>query len=303
MDHLMEILIPTLEYGEFSDCDFVIEAVFENMDLKQRVFAEAEEVISDTCVLATNTSSLSVTEMGSKLKHPERVVGFHFFNPVAILPLLEIIKAEKTNDVTLATAFECSKKLRKNGILVKDSTAFVVNRLLTKLLSDCFEMVDEGAGFQQIDDAALTLGLPMAPFDLLALVGPAVAYHVLETCNKSWPARFPLNQHLKQFVDAGLVSIYQGAGPTKKLHPKVLEIWKDKGDKEFLEEEILDRLLTSLTKEIDLMLKEKVVPDPKDIDTAMILGAGWPFFNGGITFYLDIEGYTPKILQKVFYMI
>jgi 3-hydroxyacyl-CoA dehydrogenase/enoyl-CoA hydratase/carnithine racemase len=302
-DHLFHILIGTLDYKDFADCDFVIEAVFEEMDIKQKVFAEAEEVISDKCVLATNTSSLSITEMASKLKHPERVVGFHFFNPVAILPLLEIVRGEKTNDQTLATAFEVSKKIKKNAILVKDSTAFVVNRLLTRMLSDCFEMIDEGAGFQQVDDAALSLGLPMAPFDLLALVGPAVAFHVLESCHKSWPDRFRVDEKLRKFVELNGATIYQGAGPNKKLSPQAEEAWAKTGDKEFVKEEILDRVLTGLTEEIDLMLTEKVVSDPKDIDTAMILGAGWPFFNGGITLYLDMENYTPKVLQKVFYRV
>lgn len=300
-DHLAHILVPTLDYADFRDCDFVIEAVFEEMPIKQQVFAETEEVISDTCILATNTSSLSISEMASKLKHPERVVGFHFFNPVAVLPLLEIIKGEKTDDVTLASAFECAKKIGKTAILVKDSPGFLVNRVLTRFMGDCMTMVDEGASFQQIDDACLSLGLPMAPFDLLALVGPAVAFHVGETLHHAWPERFPVNQHMKRMVEARLGSIYQMVGADKKVHPQIEEIWSDKGDKEFVKEEIVDRLLTNLTYEVDLILKEKVVADPKDIDTAMILGAGWPFFNGGITFYLDIENYTPKYLQKVFY--
>jgi 3-hydroxyacyl-CoA dehydrogenase len=302
-DYLGHLLIPTLDYGDFADCDFVIEAVFEEMPIKQLVFAEAEEVVSDTCILATNTSSLSITEMASKLEHPERVVGFHFFNPVAILPLLEIIKGEKTDDVTLVTAFECAKKIRKNAILVKDSPGFLVNRILTRFMGDCVQMVDEGAEFEQIDDAVLSLGLPMAPFDLLALVGPGVAFHVAEILHHAWPDRFPISEHMKRLAEAKITSIYQGGGPSKKINPKVAEIWQDKGDKEFVNEEIVDRLLTNLTYEIDLILKEKVVPDPKDIDTAVILGAGWPFFNGGITFYLDVEGYTPKVLQKVFFSI
>lgn len=302
-DHLYHILIGTLEWEDFADCDFVIEAVFEEMPIKQDVFTQAEAVISPECILATNTSSLSITEMASKLEHPERVVGFHFFNPVAILPLLEIIKGERTDDVTLATAFECAKKIRKNAILVKDSPAFLVNRLLTKMLSDCFQIVDEGATFDQVDEAALSLGLPMAPFDLLTLVGPAVAFHVLETLHKVWPDRFIINERLKKMVDAKIPALFQGMGPGRRIDPKVAEIWKDTGDKEFVKEEILDRILTNITLEIDHILSEKVVGDPKDIDTAMILGAGWPFFNGGITLYLDVVGYTPKVLQKVFFSI
>jgi len=302
-DHLSHILIGTLEWSDFADCDFVIEAVFEEMPIKQEVFAQAEAVVSPTCILATNTSSLSITEIASKLKHPERVVGFHFFNPVAILPLLEIIKGQKTDEVTLATAFECAKKINKTAILVKDSPAFLVNRILTKLLSDCFAMVDEGADFMQVDEAVLSLGLPMAPFDLLALVGPSVAFHVVETCHKAWPQRFPISERARRMAESGIASIYQGVGSEKMLDPRVAEIWKDKGDKVFLKEEILDRILTNLTVEIDLILQEKVVSDPKDVDTALILGAGWPFFNGGITLYLDVVGYTPKVLQKVFFSI
>jgi 3-hydroxyacyl-CoA dehydrogenase/enoyl-CoA hydratase/carnithine racemase len=302
-DHLFHILIGTLDWNDFADCDFVIEAVFEEMPIKQDVFAQAEAVVSPTCVLATNTSSLSISEMASKLKKPQRVVGFHFFNPVAVLPLLEIIKSGNTDEVTLATAFECAKKIKKNAILVKDSPAFLVNRILTKLISDCFEIVDEGADFTQVDDAVLMLGLPMAPFELLALVGPAVGFHVAETCHKAWPDRFPVNEHFKQLIEAKIPAIYQGSGQVKHVLPEVAAIWADKGDKEFVKEEILDRILTNLTKEIDLILKEKVVSDPKDIDTAMILGAGWPFFNGGITLYLDMVGYTPKVLQKVFFSI
>ncbi|MGC8604772.1 MAG: 3-hydroxyacyl-CoA dehydrogenase NAD-binding domain-containing protein, partial [Desulfomonilaceae bacterium] len=300
-DHLYHILVGTLDWKDFAGCDFVIEAVFEQIDVKQQVFAQAEDVISPSCILATNTSSLSITEMASNLKHPERVVGFHFFNPVAVLPLLEIIKGEKTDDQTLATAFECAKKLKKNAILAKDSPAFLVNRVLTKLLSDCFQMVDEGADFMQVDEAVLSLGLPMAPFDLLAFVGTAVAFHVLETCHKAWPDRFPISDNLRKMVESKVTAVYNGMGPGKTLNPKVADIFKNRGEKEFVKEEIVDRILTNLTIEVDQILKEKVVADPKDIDTAMILGAGWPFFNGGITLYLDVLGYTPKVLQKVFF--
>jgi 3-hydroxyacyl-CoA dehydrogenase/enoyl-CoA hydratase/carnithine racemase len=300
-DHLYHILIGTLDWKDFADCDLVIEAVFEQMEVKQQVFAQAEEVVSPHCILATNTSSLSVSEMASKLKNPERVVGFHFFNPVAVLPLLEIIKGDQTDDQTLVTAFECAKKLKKNAILVKDSPAFLVNRLLTKLLGDCFEMVDEGADFHEVDEAVSSLGLPMAPFDLLAFVGTAVAFHVLETCHKAWPDRFPINDNLKKMVDAKVTNIFNGMGPGKTLNPKVAEIFSNRGEKKFVKEEIVDRILTNLTLEIDKILKEKVVADAKDVDTAMILGAGWPFFNGGITLYLDVVGYTPKVLQKVFF--
>src|SRR5690606_19075721 len=118
----------------FGDADFVIEAVFEEMDVKQKVFAEVEAVAPEHALLATNTSSLSVTRMASQLKHPERVVGFHFFNPVAVLPLVEVARAEQTDDAAVATALAVAKKLRKTAVLVKDAPAFVVNRVLTRFM-------------------------------------------------------------------------------------------------------------------------------------------------------------------------
>ena len=300
--YLASLLKGTLEYADFADCDFVIEAVFEQMDVKKQVFAEAEVHVRPDAVLATNTSSLSVTEMGAGLRYPERVVGFHFFNPVAVLPLIEVIRAEKTNDLTLATAFDLAKKLKKTGIAVKDSPAFLVNRILTKMLVDCLALVDEGATFQQVDDALLTLGLPMAPFDLLSLVGPPVAYHVNETLNRSFgPERFPLNDNLRRLVEAKRPGIYLPNGKTRRVDPEVEKMWVKTSQRELRPEEIREKVLSDLAREIDLILKEKVVFSSRDVDLAMIMGAGWPFFMGGITMYLDMAGITPKVLQKVFF--
>ena len=176
--YLSSLLQGTLDYADFSDCDFVIEAVFEEMGVKKQVFAEAETHIRPDAVLASNTSSLSIAEMASDLRNPGRVVGFHFFNPVAVLPLVEIIRTERTGDVALATTFDLAKKLRKTAVMVKDSPAFLVNRVLTRMLVDCLSLVDEGATFQQVDDALLGLGLPMAPFELLGLVGPLSLIHI-----------------------------------------------------------------------------------------------------------------------------
>lgn len=298
--YLTSLLKGTLDYADFADCDFVIEAVFEDMKVKKQVFAEAEAVVSPQCILATNTSSLSVTEMGADLKNPERVVGFHFFNPVAVLPLIEVIKTPKTNDLTLATAFDLAKKLKKTGILVKDSPAFLVNRILLKMLVDCLDIVDQGAPFQQVDNAALSLGLPMAPFDLLALVGPAIAYHVNCTLHDQLSSeRFPINENLKRIVEAGKRSIY--LPNSKEVDPEVEKLWIKKANRQFHEDEIKDIVLSNLAKEIDLILQEKVVHSARDVDLAMIMGAGWPFFMGGITMYLDMAGITPKVLQKLFF--
>ena len=300
--YLGSLVRGTLNWADFADCDFVIEAVFEEMTVKQQVFAEAEGVVPETCILASNTSSLSLTEMASRLRRPERVVGFHFFNPVAVLPLVEIIRGEKTNAVTLSTAFSIARTLNKTGILVKDAPAFLVNRILTKMMVDCLELVDEGADFQAVDDALLGLGLPMAPFDLLGLVGPAVAFHVLETLNHAFgPQRFPMSANLHRLAQAKKAAIYIGEPPNRRVDPEVKALWQKRAGREFRREEIVERVLTNLTREIDLLLQEGVVTDTRDIDLAMIMGAGWPFFMGGITMYLDMAGYTPKVLQKVFF--
>ncbi|MGH3167476.1 MAG: 3-hydroxyacyl-CoA dehydrogenase NAD-binding domain-containing protein, partial [Trebonia sp.] len=161
----------------FADADFVIEAVFERLDVKRQVFAEVEAVVSPECVLATNTSSLSVTEMASSLEHPERVVGFHFFNPVAVLPLVEVVRGAAADDAAVATALAVGRQLNKNCVIVADRPAFVVNRVLTRFLGEITRAVDEGTPFAVAEHAADPLGLPMTPFLLLQLVGPPIALH------------------------------------------------------------------------------------------------------------------------------
>jgi 3-hydroxyacyl-CoA dehydrogenase/enoyl-CoA hydratase/carnithine racemase len=278
----------------FADADFVIEAVFEEMKVKQQVFAEVEAVVSPTCVLATNTSSLSVTEMASKLEHPERVVGFHFFNPVAVLPLLEIARAERTDDASLATALAVGKTLRKSCVLVADRPAFIVNRLLTRFLGEVTRAVDEGTDFQVADKALEPLGLPMPPFVLLQLVGPAVALHVAETMHEAFPDRFGVSANLGRLVAAGKTGVYVWEGATPTVDPEVAELFQQ-GTSPLTEEEVRRRALDALAQEIRLMLDEGVVADVRDIDLAMLLGAGWPFHLGGVTPYLDREGVSERV--------
>ncbi len=293
----------TLDMDDFADCDFVIEAVFEEMAVKKKVFGEAESVIKPDAILATNTSSLSVAQMASELKNPERVVGFHFFNPVALMPLIEIIKGEKTGEVALATAFDLAKKLKKTGILVKDSPGFLVNRVLVRNLCDCISMVDQGASFQEVDDALLALGLPMAPFELLDMTGLPIALHVNETlCNAFGAQRFAVSPNLKKLVEAGQPRIYEQGGG-RRVVPQVEKLWVKEKNRTFRPEEIREIALTSLARETDLILEEKIVAGTKEIDLAMILGAGWPFFTGGLTMYLDLTGISAKTLQKVFFSL
>ncbi|MCW2861035.1 MAG: 3-hydroxyacyl-CoA dehydrogenase NAD-binding protein [Actinoallomurus sp.] len=281
----------SLSKEAFTDADFVIEAVFEEMGVKQQVFAEVEAVVSPTCVLATNTSSLSVTEMAAKLRHPERVVGFHFFNPVAVLPLLEIVRGEHTDDATLATAFAAGRTLKKSCVLVKDAPAFVVNRVLLRMLAEIVQTVDEGTPIEVAERAAAPLGLPMPPFVLMGLVGPAIALHVNETLHEAFPDRFPLSGKLAELVAAGKPGVYL---PDFTLDPEAVEIFAG-GTSPSTEEQVLTRALEALAEEIRLMLDEGVVAAPQDIDLCMILGAGWPFHLGGVTPYLDRTGVAERV--------
>jgi len=280
----------------FADADFVIEAVFENLNVKKKVFAEVEEVVTPECVLATNTSSLSVTEMAADLKHPERVVGFHFFNPVAVLPLLEIVRGEKTDDASLATALSAGKTLKKNSVIVADRPAFVVNRLLTRFLGEITKAVDEGTTFETAEHAADELGLPMSPFMLLQLVGPPVALHVAETMAGAFPERYGVSEKLKALVETGKSSVYL---PDFSVDPDVLAAFEG-GDSPSTGAEVLQRALEGLAQEIRIMLDEGVVAGPEDIDLCMILGAGWPFHLGGITPYLDRAGVAEKVTGAKF---
>jgi 3-hydroxyacyl-CoA dehydrogenase len=283
----------------FADADFVLEAVFEEMKVKQQVFAEVEEIVSAECVLATNTSSLSVTEMGAKLAHPERVVGFHFFNPVAVLPLLEIARGEKTDTATLATAFAVAKALKKSAVLVKDAPAFVVNRVLTRFLGEIAKAVDEGTSIEVADRALAPLGLPMSPFVLLQLVGPAVALHVAETLHEAFPARFAVSTNMRKVVEAGKTSVYTWQGGMPVLDPEVTALL-EQGDHALTGEEVRERTLAALAEEIRAMLDEGVVAEAEDVDLCLVLGAGWPFHLGGITPYLDRTGVAEKVTGRRF---
>lgn len=284
----------------FADADFVIEAVFEELSVKKQVWSEVEAIVSAECVLATNTSSLSITEMAAELEHPERVVGFHFFNPVAVMPLLEVVQGKETDDATLATAFATGKALKKTTILVKDSPSFIVNRLLGRFMGEVAKVVDEGTPIEVADRAFAGLA-PMPPFVLLGLVGPAIALHNNETLARAFPDRFYVSDNLRKVVQAKKPSIYLFPDGKPVVDPEVQALFDKPADPVVLTaQEVRDRVLGVLADEARRMLDEGVVQAPMDLDLAMITGAGFQFWNGGLTPLLDREGVSEKVTGRRF---
>ncbi len=317
------------DVGIFAGCDLVVEAVTEVLDVKRRVFAELEGVVDPGTVLATNTSALSVTAMAGGLAHPERVVGLHFFNPVAAMPLVEVVRAEATSDEALATAFDLAGRLGKSAVGVRDRPGFVVNRLLVLLLGVVLGAVEAGTPVEAADRALDPLGLPMPPFELLDLVGPAVGLHVLTSLRADLGDRFPASPGLARLVAEGTPLVLPAAAPglPRRVDPAIqgafgagsdhagrplpddagrplpddtaqLFAMPDDTRRPLDEAGVRDAVLSALVREVGLMLDEGVVPDASQIDRCMVLGAGWPWHLGGITPYLDRSGYAERILGR-----
>ena len=294
-NRLKALVSGSLTKDAFADADLVIEAVFEEIKVKKAVFAEVEEYVSAEAVLATNTSSLSVTEMAADLKHPERVVGLHFFNPVAVMPLLEVIRAEQTDDATLATGFAVGKQLGKTTIGVKDSPSFVANRLLGRFMGEISRIVDEGTPLD-VADASVAGIAPMPPFVLLSLVGPAIALHNSETLHGAFGDRFYVSPNLRRIVEAGKSGVYVYDSGRPEPDPEIAAVFEVADPPVVLgAEQVRQQVLEALADESRRILDEGVVAEPQDVDLAMITGAGFSFWNGGITPLLDRTGVSEQV--------
>lgn len=286
---------------EFADADFVIEAVFEELSVKKKVLAEVEAVVKPECILATNTSSLSVTAMAADLAHPERVIGFHFFNPVAVMPLVEIVRVPQTDEAVLATAFVLAKGLKKTGVLVKDAAAFVVNRVLLRLMGEVTAAFDEGTPADVADTALAPMGLPMTPFTLASMVGLPVAQHVAESLRAAFGDRFHVSANQQALIDSGITGLWAPTDDGGHEVPATTQALLHFEGTPSSAEEVLIRCQDALAEEIGLLLEEGVVAGPEDVDLCMILGAGWPMHLGGITPYLDRVGASQRVNGKPFH--
>jgi 3-hydroxyacyl-CoA dehydrogenase/enoyl-CoA hydratase/carnithine racemase len=290
-DAILQRIDTTLDHADFSDCDFVMEAVFEDFDVKRSVLTEIEKVVSATAVLATNTSSLSVTKLAETLSEPARLVGFHFFNPVAVMPLIEIVATPFTDPSVTATAASVAGLLRKAPVLVNDKPGFVVNRVLSAYLSAVFVLVDNGIHPDDITRSLEPIRLPMNPFALVDLIGRTVTLHMIQSLSDFAPDRISVSKTLtalehksnSESIQSDIESVVASQAGENDL--ETLRI--------FVED--------AIAREIDTLLAESVVHAIEDVDLCLINGAAWPVASGGISKYLDECGASLRVRGTQFH--
>lgn len=290
---------PTLEYDGFGDVGLVVEAVVEEMEVKQQVLSEAEERLPDHAVFTTNTSSLSVTELASAAERPERVAGLHFFNPAHRMPLVEVVRGEATSDETLATAFEFARDLGKTPVIVADEPGFLVNRLLAPYMNEAVRLLEEGAGVEALDGVISDFGMPMGPCRLLDEVGLDIARHVREQLEAGFGERMEAPDLVDRMVEDGRLGKKNGRGFYRYEDGELQEV--DPGlqrrlesirgqDREMAPETVRRRCLYPMVNEAAFALGENVASSPDDVDLALVMGTGFPPFRGGLLRWADSVG-------------
>jgi 3-hydroxyacyl-CoA dehydrogenase/enoyl-CoA hydratase/3-hydroxybutyryl-CoA epimerase len=297
-------IAPTTSYDGFLGAEIVVEAVIEKMEIKQSVLEETEKFVHDDCVIATNTSSLSVSTMQSVMAKPERFAGMHFFNPVHKMPLIEVIRGKQSSDRAVSQVFQFSKQIGKFPIVVKDSPGFLVNRLLMPYLTEAAIMVSDGVRIEELDPAMLKFGMPMGPIELVDEVGLDVGDkvgHILHDAfgeRMSNPKTFEKLLALKRLGKKTSAGFYKYDGsdqnPDKKTKVFDSEIYSILGiepvSNKISTDEMVQRCVYSMVNEAARCLEEKVVETPQDVDLGMIMGTGFPPFRGGLLRYADSVG-------------
>lgn len=274
----------TVRLEDFYPCDIVIEAVFEQLEVKRQVWSTLERIVAHDTLLLTNTSALSIDDQATGLQHAGRLIGFHFFNPVAVLPLIEIVQGVNTSSTTVEKAFALARVLGKTPVLVQDRPGFVVNRLLTRLFSEVLQLIDDGSDPFTVDHALDPVGLPMTPLRLLQFIGPRVQLHICESLHKAYPERFPLSASLARVAQEGLHGYLADDGTILPEASRLLPPAKPAAA-----DDVRARILSAMADEAAHMLSEGVVTGPEQIDLCMILGANYPLHTGGLTPLLDRE--------------
>lgn len=305
MGETLSKIRPTLNYGDFATPDIIIEAVVENEKIKKSVLAETESLIKDTAILASNTSTISITELAKSLKRPENFVGMHFFNPVHRMPLVEIIRGEKTSDEAVATTVALAQKMGKTPIVVNDCAGFLVNRVLFPYFGAFDLLIKHGADFVKIDKVMEKFGWPMGPAYLLDVVGIDTGVHASSVMADAFPERMNPdyksattvmfeNNRLGQKNGAGFYKyeLDKKGKPKKSVDTTTYELLKavQDGNADFDEQEIIDRLMVAFCTETVRCLEDSIVASAGEADMAMLMGLGFPPFRGGPCRYIDQVG-------------
>jgi 3-hydroxyacyl-CoA dehydrogenase/enoyl-CoA hydratase/3-hydroxybutyryl-CoA epimerase len=288
----------TTDYTGFARVDLAIEAVVEHMDIKKTVLKEFEEVAKENAVFASNTSSLSITEMASASKHPDRIVGMHFFNPVEKMPLVEVIRGKRTSDETVSSIATLARSLGKLPVIVNDGPGFLVNRILMPYLGEAVIMLEEGNRIEDIDSALLQFGMPMGAFILLDEIGIDIAHKVADILYKGLGERVKPSPILGTLYREGYLGKKNGKGfylykgrtrgrPDLSIYGKIARAGSAGKTGT---EEIVDRTILLMVKEAALCLEEKIIDRPDHLDAALIFGIGFPPFRGGLLRYADKIG-------------
>ena len=296
---------PTLSYGDFTTVDVCVEAVVENVNVKKAVLAEAETHLKEGAVLASNTSTISITELAKALKKPADFCGMHFFNPVHRMPLVEVIRGEKTSPETIATVVSYAQKMGKTPIVVNDCPGFLVNRILFPYFGGFAALLRDGANFELVDKAMEKFGWPMGPAYLMDVVGIDTGVHAQAVMADGFPDR--MKQDYKSAMDVmfdekrfgqknklGFYSyeVDKKGKPKKVSDAKAHELIAtvSNGSKEFDEAEIIERLMVPMCLETVRCLEDGIVETPAEADMGLVYGIGFPPFRGGALKYIDDLG-------------
>lgn len=296
VDFKFGLISPTITYKGFRNADLVIEAVVEDLGIKQKVFKELSQIVSPEAILASNTSSLPIIKLGETADFPERIVGLHFFNPVHRMPLVEIIKSTKTSDETLATIITFARKIGKVVIVVKDVPGFLINRILLPYINEAGFLLEEGLKIEQIDSVALKFGLPLGPLELIDEIGIDIGYKVAKILEAYYGQRMRVPDIFERVKEKGLLGkktesgFYLYQGKNKKPNPDIYNLIKHRGKKTIPDEDVLKRMIYIMINESALCLEENVADRPSTIDIGLILGTGFPPFRAGLLRYADKAG-------------
>ncbi len=295
----MGLLRPTLDFDDLADCDLIIEAVYESMEVKKDVFGKLDRIAKPGAILASNTSYLDIDEIAASTSRPQDVLGLHFFSPANVMKLLEIVRGAKTADDVLATAMAISKKIRKVAVVAGVCHGFIGNRMLMPRQVEAMKLLMEGATPQQIDKVHVDFGMPMGPFQMSDLAGVDIGWHRDPTRIESIRDALAAEGRWGQKKGAGFYDYDEKRNPSPS--PRVAEIIEDFRKKtgtpqhDITDQEIIERTLYPMVNEGALILAEGKAQRASDIDVVWIYGYGWPVYRGGPMFWADTEG-LPKIV-------